>query len=237
MVRRTRNNTMKLAKALRNSKVTIKGTRRSKKAPDKLLRKKFKTRLHYVDTVSIDAGAAAITSHVFRANGIFDPDFTGTGHQPLLRDEFAALYAEYRVTWAKIKVTPLTSGTANVIPALWGVMQKANSALDYSLATSVIEDKSNKTGYSVHFGVTSTEGAYGNKRNAITRVFNAKRLMQPSGFNVSHPVGGDPGVGETDNYFHIWVGSILGNNPGALAFLVELTYDVTFSDPIVATPS
>lgn len=38
-----------------------------------------------------------LTYHLFRANGIFDPDVTGTGHQPLYRDQVADLYTNYTV--------------------------------------------------------------------------------------------------------------------------------------------
>ena len=40
--------------------------------------------LRYVDSLTIGPGGGAGLSahHFFRANGVFDPDFTGTGHQP-----------------------------------------------------------------------------------------------------------------------------------------------------------
>jgi len=35
---------------------------------------------------------------IYRLNSIFDPDLTGTGHQPLGRDQYATFYNRYRVT-------------------------------------------------------------------------------------------------------------------------------------------
>ncbi len=116
----------------------VKKKRKRRKRMDVLVKKKYTTVLKYVDVISINPGAAATTSHIFKCNGIFDPDTTSTGHQPLFRDELAALYAEYRVVKSRIKVTPITSGTANVLPAFWGVyMDNNDAALTYTLATYI----------------------------------------------------------------------------------------------------
>lgn len=42
--------------------------------------------------------------HVFNLNSIFDPDRTGTGHQPLGRDQYAALYNRYRVLSCRARI-------------------------------------------------------------------------------------------------------------------------------------
>lgn len=57
----------------------VKSKRKRRKRMDVLVKNKFTTVLKYVDVISINPGSAATTSHVFRANGIFDPDLTGTG--------------------------------------------------------------------------------------------------------------------------------------------------------------
>lgn len=40
----------------------------------------------------------------FRTSSLFDPDRTGTGHQPLFYDEMTAIYNQYRVLGAKAKI-------------------------------------------------------------------------------------------------------------------------------------
>ena len=40
----------------------------------------------------------------FRTASLFDPDRTGTGHQPLFFDEMAAIYKQYRILGAKCRV-------------------------------------------------------------------------------------------------------------------------------------
>lgn len=50
-------------------------------------------------------GGAALTYQIYRSNSIYDPDYTGTGHQPRSHDQYALYYRYYRVLGCKIKVT------------------------------------------------------------------------------------------------------------------------------------
>lgn len=67
----------------------------------------------YVEQVIFPAAAApgGPRQYVFSANGTFDPNITGTGHQPIFRDEMAALYKYYVVLASYAKVTFTDSNT------------------------------------------------------------------------------------------------------------------------------
>ena len=201
-----------------------------------LLKNKLKTTLNYVQEVTIDPGLASIAAHYFRANSIFDPDLTGVGHQPLTRDEYAALYGYYRVLSSRIKVTPVFDSNTAVNPGYWGLYLDTDSTLTYSQGSQVIEDQQ-RTGKSwgIHNGIQTS--AYGKLHKVLKRTFNAKRHLTKEGAVNAVPVGTNPDVGDFSRYFCIWAASIAGNNPGPLKFLVELEYDVEFSDPATVTPS
>jgi len=65
------------------------------------------------------ATGAAIRRQVFRANSLFDPDFTGTGAQPYNFDDWSTFYNRYRVHACGIRVT----AASNVAPTQnWGVV-------------------------------------------------------------------------------------------------------------------
>lgn len=52
----------------------------------------------YDDMFGFSTGAAGVpANYVYRMNSTFDPDLTGTGHQPYGRDTLAGLYNKYRV--------------------------------------------------------------------------------------------------------------------------------------------
>ena len=79
------------------------------------------TQLRYCDDFKMTSTLGATVSNVYRANGIFDPDYTGTGHQPLFRDAFVGLYDYYTVLGSKITVTYLSlSATVPFIVGLQG---------------------------------------------------------------------------------------------------------------------
>jgi hypothetical protein len=67
--------------------------------PDKML-----TKLRYVDTYLLSISSGSIAKQVMYVNSVFDPDNSGTGHQPLYRDTYAGIYDQYAVVSAKCKV-------------------------------------------------------------------------------------------------------------------------------------
>lgn len=74
-------------------------------------------RLRYSTTFTGATTAGAITStQVFRANDLFDPDLTGTGHQPMGFDQLMTWYNHFCVRSARITVVcKNTSATAPTV--------------------------------------------------------------------------------------------------------------------------
>lgn len=64
-------------------------------------------KMKYSTTINLDAATGSVNSWMFRANSIFDPDYSGTGHQPSLHDTYATLYRHYEVLSSRIVVRPL----------------------------------------------------------------------------------------------------------------------------------
>lgn len=95
----------------------IRGTRYRKRVPElKIMPTPFpdsKRVWHrYVEDITLPGNTAGLTDfYSFRLNSVYDPNYTGTGHQPLFRDEMADKYTNYTVISAIIKVT--FSPTAN----------------------------------------------------------------------------------------------------------------------------
>lgn len=68
--------------------------------PNKLL-----TRLRYCDTIPLSSSVGSLAKQIFYINSTFDPDNTGTGHQPLYRDTYAGIYDQYAVVSAVFRCT------------------------------------------------------------------------------------------------------------------------------------
>lgn len=103
---------------------------------------------------SLDLVSSVLTPqpiYVWRANSIFDPDFTGIGHQPLGHDEWQKYYNKYVVLKSTITVraqgnnatnTPyiigvlLSESTAPVNVTAQGTNEQPNSVFDFGSATT-----------------------------------------------------------------------------------------------------
>lgn len=60
--------------------------------------------LRYVDFLSITSAAGVIGVQKFRCNGMFDPNQSGTGHQPMYFDTLMSVYDHYTVLQSKLTV-------------------------------------------------------------------------------------------------------------------------------------
>ena len=221
--------------------VVVKPKRRKRKRKPRigqLLKPKLMVKLRYVDTITIDPATTATLSHVFRANSIFKPDLTDTGHQPLLHDTYALLYERYRVVSSTIKVTPVAVSGTLVVPGFWGVFGDEDASLNYTLATAIMED-STRTGGQVRMHLAGAAQLQGDSPllRPITATFNAKKNLAPDGAMDSTAFGSSPSDAETTYKWHVWAGAILANDVGDLPFLIEIEYICELSDPIVIAQS
>lgn len=60
--------------------------------------------LRYHTHASLSSASGVVATYVFRANDLFDPDYTSTGHQPMGFDQLMAFYNHFAVDRAKIIV-------------------------------------------------------------------------------------------------------------------------------------
>jgi hypothetical protein len=65
---------------------------------------RVKTTLVYCDTLTITGTSQQYT---YKGNSLYDPNYTGTGHQPFYYDQYIAVYQRYRVYAAKIYIRSL----------------------------------------------------------------------------------------------------------------------------------
>nr|QKN88861.1 MAG: capsid protein [Cressdnaviricota sp.]QKN88875.1 MAG: capsid protein [Cressdnaviricota sp.] len=71
--------------------------------------------LRYVETVTLNPSDGVSAVNVFCANNIFDPNYTGTGHQPMFYDNYASLYGKYRVNYATCTMVALDNHIVNAV--------------------------------------------------------------------------------------------------------------------------
>lgn len=75
----------------------------------------------YSEIAQITSATGNVGIYQYRANGMYDPNITGTGHQPYYFDQMSALYDHYTVIGSKIliKATPLSTLTNPMLIACY----------------------------------------------------------------------------------------------------------------------
>lgn len=165
-----------------------------------------------------------------RANSVYDPDYTYTGHQPTGFDEMAALYQRYLVTAASIEVqaSPLSSGGSN-IPIVVAILPRLeqNSISD---TNTVCENP--KAVSKVISGSTSDAPS-----RTISKYITMKKILGVSNLDdldYSAPVTTNPTQGV---FFSIYSNSANQGSTSIAALTVKVTYYVKFYKKQTVTSS
>lgn len=74
--------------------------------------KQMKIMHRYAESVNVTSTTGILQNYNFTCNGMFDPDITGSGHQPLYFDQMTAIYDHYTVIASKIYVECVPSATS-----------------------------------------------------------------------------------------------------------------------------
>ena len=88
--------------------------------------------LPYVSALTLATPAAfSMTNQVWRMNSVYDPDYSGAGHQPQGFDEYALLYASYRVNYVDVEIEAFT-GAGEASTVMYGIMPQQGAILPTS---------------------------------------------------------------------------------------------------------
>lgn len=99
---------------------------------------KMTMRHRYTEAISLGSVTGALATYSFSANGMFDSNITGTGHQPLYFDQMTAIYDHYTVIGSTIKVH-FVSFPENTTPLIVGIMKNDDSTVTPANATAMAE--------------------------------------------------------------------------------------------------
>lgn len=189
------------------------------------LGKRWVQRFKYFDRVVLDAGTATIDVHTFRANSLYDPDYTGTGHQPSGFDEFMAFYNHFTVIGSRIKATFLSETADTAGTGIVGINVDDNTSPPTTI-TTIYEASS------PHVKVLTGRDAQGKvicTNQVSTRRFFGHNPMQED--NLAGTTSADPAEGV---YFHVFATSTdpgATENPGEIRVLVEIDYLAVLHEP------
>lgn len=99
--------------------------------------KRMLMRHRYADSKFVTGTTGAVAHLRIRANGMFDPNITDTGHQPYYFDQMTAIYDHFTVLKAWIKVTFARANTD--LPTTCGVYLNDDSTTTPATLTALQE--------------------------------------------------------------------------------------------------
>lgn len=183
---------------------------------------KFVTKLKYVEQFTVNPGAAGVTGvHTFCANGIYDPNLTGVGHQPRGLDEMFKFYQHGTVIGSKIKLRWDNSDPSNNV--LVGINLRSNTTTssdpnDYmEQSNGLFKMSSIETG-SHDTGVLSYK--FNNKFLGVSKPLSEADLRNTTAANPTEQA-----------VYHVWCADAVGtNDPSSLICVVEIEYIVVFTE-------
>lgn len=190
-------------------------------------------KLRYVSFIRLDPAPANPAQHLFRCISVFDPDYTGVGHQPMYFDQWAGIYTKYTVKGAKasMKWMPGTGATLNTLSGLWGIYTSTGSAgINVFTDTTGILEANNTTNMRMA-GLISSGATNPTPQSTVNSYFSTKKF-----FGITNPNDGNAYSSDTSGnpnqeaYFCCYYADINGNDPEAQEFYVQIDYIIEFRD-------
>lgn len=171
---------------------------------------KARALLRYSQVITLTTSTGLTDLNIFRAASIFDPDWTGTGHQPYGHDTYQSIYNHYMVDSATLTMTPITTGSSQI----FGISLTDDTTVqgDYN---TVRETKGTRVGVAVGTG----------PRETLTKVYSRKQnFNSASDKPLSANFGASPAE---DMYFHCWAEAPTSTTGATtVSYLITISYIV-----------
>ncbi len=191
-------------------------------APDSL-----RVKLVYAESVTL-VSASASGTYTFLGNDLYDPNFSGTGHQPRGFDQYSALYNRFRVLGSKIEIFPETQ--SSTVRAMVSVIP-SNIAMSISGMHSALEAPLVKQTLPFNVYTSNVGLAHAASTSEIlgipeAQVWSADRVQSTIAASPADPW-----------LWYIVAGSVDELSNVTVDALVKITYDAVFFDRRIPSQS
>lgn len=180
-----------------------------------------RTKLRYVENLSLTGTTGAIATSMWRANSAYDPRYASGGHQPMGYDQWTTLFNHYVVVGSKI--TAKFQNSSDIPTTMCGIYLSADTTSVYSNWADFIEaDKGN------YIQTSDSERSYvATEKFSCRRFFNLVDPKDGIG-RVGAGIGNDPQEGA---YFVIWIQAKDAASTSTVNVTILIEYIIDFSEP------
>lgn len=189
-------------------------------------------KLKYVDNIAMTvSGTSGLPAYyTFRTNSLYDPNYTGGGHQPFFRDQLATAYKSYVVYGCYYKVTFLDNG--NNKDWKLTVMPTADIGYNPAVYSGFITAEKRGTKSTVMTYQHGTRTMSGYVSNAQVFGISKEKYRVTDGYSADF--GSDP---VDTAYLHFIMQPIDGSISITGRAVIELTLLTRVYDPVVVSSS
>jgi len=182
-------------------------------------------RLRYCQYLTLNPTTSDTAYHTFYTNGLYDPDRTGTGHQPLGFDQWTKFYDFYLVKGSKMKCTFISGGSgAQTGTAMCGITVTEEDSMTV-IPESIMEQP--KATWRL---MTNSNAA---QKTIVRKGFSPKKFwgLKDIADNKARLGSDYQATPPTNAFFHVWVQGIDAvTDPGPVDIIVCIDYVVQFSE-------
>lgn len=183
---------------------------------------KVRKQLNYYSSGVIVSGVSTANAYVFSANGMFDPDISGTGGQPMSFDQAMTFFNHYTVHRSTIKVTFMSD--SSTLRATVGLFVSGSSTVNTGIE-ALLENGDGA------IQILEFAGAYGGTAT-FQRTLNVGRFQDVRDVMDDPNMRGDSSSNPTEQaYFHLVVFNTGTAATVQVDFQAVITYDATFHEP------
>lgn len=194
-----------------------------------LLPNRFRISLPYGTFRSLNTSLGAIGSQIFRINGIYDPDYTGVGHQPRGYDQIKEMYDHWTVIGfrAQLMFENQVLGVPHIVGAY-----VSDSTSPLTTVDDILEYGN------VVYKKCEGPGDGGSTVTTVNVRVNPNKFM-----SISNPLDEDDIRGDPTNdplrqlYLHCFAYSMSGSEGGTVRLQSKLEYVAVFTSPKLPTLS
>lgn len=177
----------------------------------------------YYDQNNFSTGAVLAGGYVFTANGLYDPNITGTGHQPMGFDQLMLFYEHYTVTSAKITVNFYNADVDDSVVV--GILLAPDPTPETNFS------KLNENGMLTKRWINPNAGN-GNNKCTLTASCNIAKLNGKKTIIDDDIFRGDVGSNPAEqSYFHLFAYNQINTNVVSVSFEVMIEYTAIFTEP------